>query len=138
MQQLLREVVHPDAACFQATVQSLLVNLVRYPADTDAVMAALAGLGRGHPALCELLVETLLRIDRRFVLQERSVSDPVYQATLVLLFSSRRTALLPAYALRHREFITARWAAVFDRAQPVGETAAASTASDEQRCVVLV
>jgi hypothetical protein len=81
-------VVHPDAAAFRATVEGLLTNLLRYPEDADDVVAALSGLGKSHPSMSELLVEHLFHIDRRFVLQERSLSDVAYLATLVLFFSS--------------------------------------------------
>lgn len=109
VQGLLRDVLHPDTTSFEDTVSTLFVNLARYPDDVEEVTAALAGLGKRHPEHCELLVERLFQIDRRFVLQERTVSDPVYLATLVLFYSSGRTSLLPAFALRHREYVTSRW-----------------------------
>ncbi len=122
VQMLLQEVIHPDTTAFRNTVLCLCNNLARYPQDWEDVLEALVGLGKGHPVLCELLVEQLLGLDHPgFLVQERTVSDRRYVATLMLLTSAasgnpRISALMPPLALKHAEYLRNKYAWLFDAA----------------------
>ena len=110
---LLGCAIHPDAASFRDSGVGLLQALVRFPQDLDRVCSALAGMGNRHAQLAELMVEPLLGLDPRFILQERLVTDGSYFATLVLLLcaAERQPSLLthlPASILRHAPYVRAQ------------------------------
>ena len=118
VQHLLQQVKHPDASSFRDTVNCLLNNIIRYPHDLDDVLTSLSGLGKRHPILCELLVEVLLGIDARFIIQERTMNDSIYIATMVLLLSGAQEnpkvlTHFPAFALKHVDFLKSKYRDLF-------------------------
>ncbi len=119
VQQLLQEVAHPDTASFRNTVVCLCGNFVRYEEDFDHVLAALAGLGRRHAFMVELLVEQLLGLDLPgFLVQERTIGDRQYVAVLILLLSAgcENPCVMnhvPALSRKHADYLKLKYRHLF-------------------------
>lgn len=93
-------------------VQSLVKSALKYYPERDAIFPALAALGANHATFVELQLETLLKIDTRYILREPRVDDLNYLCIAILILNAAKESrnlleILPKF-LRGRHYLWLR------------------------------
>lgn len=91
-------------------IESVLVNLARYPQDKLSIFRCFQLLGEHHSGLVLTLVTELLAIHPYLKLPEQSLIDDNYIATLILIFNAapKTPAILDtleSHTLQHQTFL---------------------------------
>ena len=116
--QFIREAIHlllgvcalPTGSAILSVVNSLLVNLTKYPLDMYSIWRSMKGIGthNGH-AVCSQ-VQELLRAHPFFISPEPDSEDPAYVSILILVFNALSSCptvlpILPTHVYRHYPYL---------------------------------
>lgn len=96
--------------CVKMTVDALLNNLLRYPADKTSIWDCMKCLGRTHASMVLPLVGDLLGLHPFFDTPEPPIENPAYMSKLVLVLNAASKcppcqALFPDHTKRHYRFL---------------------------------
>lgn len=91
-------------------IESVLINLARYPQDKLSIFNCFKQIGQNSPDLVLHLVHELLAVHPYLKLPEQSLIDDNYIATLILIFNaaSKNSAILDSlenHTLQHQTYI---------------------------------
>jgi len=107
---LLSSTPQLNVTCLHATITALLFHLSTYPQDLLHNYRTLQRIGDLNPELIELIVDDLLRYDRKFLLREPNLEDTAYIGILITILSaaaknSHILSLLPPFVESHYHYL---------------------------------
>uniref|UniRef100_A0A914WJK2 Integrator complex subunit 4 n=1 Tax=Plectus sambesii TaxID=2011161 RepID=A0A914WJK2_9BILA len=110
LRELLSKSMLANTACVKMTINALLGNLRRFPADRESVWMCMKHVGSRHAALVQPLVVDLLGVHPFFETPEPKIEDATYVAKLIVVLNAAVRcpsvcALLPSYVLRHYRYL---------------------------------
>ncbi|KAI9350801.1 hypothetical protein BDR26DRAFT_816117 [Obelidium mucronatum] len=97
-------------------------NLKRFPIDLDLIFICFRDIGRNHPKLIDVLKDTLLSLDRRYLPKEIDLESQSHIAHLIMIFNagfSEPSILhnIPHYTFKQAYFLKSKYPECF----PVSE-----------------
>lgn len=107
---MLSRVKLSSAQSLRRCIETVLVNLARYPQDRMSIFECFKSLGQSHYELVASLTNELLAVHPYLKLPEQSLIDDNYIATLILIFnaSSKLPSILDdleSHTLQHQTYI---------------------------------
>lgn len=88
--QLLSQCRLASAHALMRLVEGLLKNLRLYEMDRDSIWRCSARVGRNHPQLVQVNLNSLLQMHPYLVSQEPSKADPAYVTVLLMVVNASR------------------------------------------------
>lgn len=110
LHKMLSRVNLSSARSLRRCIESVLINLSRYPQDKQSILNCFKLLGANHSCLIASLVNELLAVHPYLKLPEQSLIDDNYLATLVLIFNAATETpaileILESHTLQHQTYI---------------------------------
>lgn len=110
LHRMLAHVNISSARSLRRCIETVLINLARYPQDRLSIFECFRQLGQNCPKYVHLLANELLAVHPYLRLPEQSLIDENYIATLILIFNaasidSSILNSLEAHTLQHQTYI---------------------------------
>lgn len=99
-----------SARSLRRCIETILINLNRYPEDKLSIFECFKSMGQNFPNLVHSLVSELLAVHPYLKLPEQSLIDDNYIATLILIFNAASVnssilGLIETHTLQHQTYL---------------------------------